>query len=76
MFQINDDLSIYVTRGDIVFLSVTADNDGEPYMFRAGDVVRIKVYGKKDAASIALQKDFPVTEDGETVEIFLDENDT
>ena len=76
MFQLNDDLSIYVTRGDVVFLSVTADNDGEPYQFKAGDVVRFKVYGKKDAGSVVLQKDFPVTEDGETVELFLDENDT
>lgn len=76
MFQINDDLSIYATRGDIVFFSVTADNDGEPYVFQAGDIVRIKVFGKKDAGSVVLQKDFPVTEETETVELFLDENDT
>lgn len=76
MFQINDDKSIYVTRGDIVFLSVTADNEGEAYTFQPGDIVRFKVYGKKDAESVALQKDFPVTEETDTVEIFLDENDT
>lgn len=76
MFQVNEDNSIYVTRGDIVFLSVTADKDGEEYTFQPGDIVRIKVYGKKDVESIVLQKDFPVTEETSEVEVFLDENDT
>ena len=73
MFTINDDLSINVTRGDILFFTVTADDDGKNYMFRPGDVVRIKVYGKKDAEAVVLQKDFPVFEATEEVEIFLSE---
>lgn len=76
MFQLNDDSSIYATRGDIVFFSVSAEDDGKPYKFQAGDVVRIKVYGKKDAENVVLQKDFPVTEVTENVEIFLTEEDT
>lgn len=76
MFTLNDDLSIYATRGDIVFFSVSAEDDGKPYKFQAGDVVRIKVYGKKDAESVVLQKDFPVTDITENVEIFLSEEDT
>ena len=76
MFVLNDDLSIYATRGDIVFFSVCADEDGVPHTFKAGDVVRIKVYGKKDAENVILQKDFPVTESTESVEIFLSEEDT
>lgn len=76
MFTLNDDLSIYATRGDIVFFSVTAEDDGKPYKFQAGDVVRIKVYGKKDAETVVLQKDFPVVEVTEEVEIFLDKEDT
>jgi len=76
MFVLNDDLSIYATRGDIVFFSVSANEDGEPYSFKAGDVVRIKVYGKKDAESVVLQKDFPIIEDTQEVEIFLTEEDT
>ena len=76
MFIVNDDNSIYVTRGDIVFFSVTAEDGGKPYKFQAGDVVRIKVYGKKDAESVVLQKDFPVTKITESVEIFLSEQDT
>lgn len=76
MFTVNDDLSIYATRGDIVFFSVSAEDDGKPYKFQAGDVVRIKVYGKKDAENVVLQKDFPVVDVAEKVEIFLSEEDT
>ena len=76
MFTLNDDLSIYATRGDIVFFSVSADNDGVPYVFQPGDVVRIKVYGKKNAENVVLQKDFPVIEETENVAIFLAEEDT
>ena len=76
MFVLNDDLSIYATRGDIVFFSVSAQEDGVPYKFQAGDVVRIKVFGKKDAEAVVLQKDFPITEETEKVEIFLSEEDT
>ena len=76
MFVINEDNSIYATRGDIVFFSVSADDDGTPHKFQAGDVVRIKIYGKKDAETVVLQKDFPVTEVCEEVEIFLGEEDT
>lgn len=76
MFVINEDNSIYATRGDIVFFSVSADDDGAPYHFQAGDVVRFKVYGKKDAENVVLQKDFPVTDVCEEVEIYLTEEDT
>lgn len=76
MFVVNEDNSIYATRGDIVFLTVTAEDDGKAYYFQPGDVLRIKVYGKKDAEKVVLQKDFPVTEETEKVEIFLTEEDT
>lgn len=76
MFQINEDNSIYVTRGDAGFFDVTADNNGERYIFKAGDLVRIKVFEKKKAENVVLQKDFPVTRDSESVTIFLEEKDT
>jgi hypothetical protein len=76
MFTVNEDLSIYATRGDTVFFNVTAEEDGVPYVFQSGDVVRIKIYGKKDAETVVLQKDFPVTSDTEWVEILLTEEDT
>lgn len=76
MFVLNDDLSIYVTRGDIVFFDVGAEDAGQAYTFKAGDVVRLKVYGKKAADNVVLQKDFPVTKARQTVSIFLGEEDT
>lgn len=77
MFIINDDNSIYVNRGDILFFSVSAnDEDGTQHVFNQGDVLRIKVYGKKDAETVYLEKDFPVTEDTEEVAIYLSKEDT
>lgn len=76
MFVVNEDNSIYATRGDTVFFGVTMEEDGVPQMFHAGDVVRIKIYGKKAAENVALEKDFPVTDDAERVEIYLTEEDT
>lgn len=76
MFQVNDDLSIYVTRGDVVYLKVSADNGGKPYTFEAGEVVRLKIYGKKNADNVVLQKDFPVVHTTQGVEIILTEADT
>lgn len=76
MFTINDDNSIYLTRGDVAAFSVTCEDDGKSYVFQPGDVVRIKVFGKKDAENVVLQKDFPVVTATEEVEVFLSEDDT
>lgn len=76
MLQINDDLSIYVTRGDAVAFTVTAENNGVGYVFGPGEIVRLKVFNKKDCSSIVLQKDFEVTEETERVEIMLTEQET
>lgn len=76
MFVINDDLSIYCTRGDAVVFSVGANVGETAYTFKVGDVVRFKVFGKKDCADVVLQKDVTVaTETGE-VEIALDGDET
>lgn len=76
MFTLNDDLSIYATRGDIVFFTVSANENGQPYSFKAGDLVRIKIFGKKNADNVVLQKYFPVNEDTQEVEILLTKEDT
>lgn len=76
MFKVHEDNSIYATRGDIVFFSVTAEDSGVPYHFQPGDVVRITIYGKKDAENVVLQKDFPVSVASESVSIYLDKEDT
>lgn len=76
MFKINDDLSVYVTRGDVCIISVKATKDGEPYTFEAGDTVRINVFAKKGCGSVALSKDVPVLAPTDTVDVYLGENDT
>lgn len=76
MFEIDDDMTIYITRGDVAFFSVTAEDNGERYKFQPGDVVRIKVTQKKNCENVAFQKDFPVLEETETVEILLTEEET
>lgn len=76
MFQVNEDLSIYVTRGDRVTISVSTDRNGKLYTFQVGDVLRIKIFGKKDAKNVVLYKDFPVTAVTSSVDITLDEQDT
>lgn len=76
MFVLNDDLSIYATRGDIVFFTVSAQQNGKTYTFKAGDLIRFKVYGKKNAKNVVLQEDFRITADATEVEIMLDETKT
>ena len=75
MFNI-EDMSISATRGDIVFFSVGAVEDGAPHVFKMGDVITIKIYGKNNAKDVVLRKDFMVTEETETVDIFLSKEDT
>jgi hypothetical protein len=76
MYQINEDNSIYVTRGDIVAFGVTADDNGVPYRFKSSDTLRINVFAKKDCSDVVLSKDFHATEGAATVEVSLDGDDT
>lgn len=76
MFTINDDLSIYATRGDTVFFTVTAEENGTPYFFEAGDVLRMKIFQKKNANNVVLEKSFPVTAKTDRFIILLTEEDT
>jgi hypothetical protein len=71
MFKINSDLSIYATRGDMITFSVSADSGSAAYQFKEGDIVRIKVFEKKECHCVVLQKDFPTTEGSEKVDILL-----
>ena len=77
MFTLNDDLSIYLTRGDMAAFGVSAlDENGENHKFQVGDVVRFTVYGKNSADTIYLQNDYPVTEETEEVQVYLTKEDT
>ena len=71
MFLINEDKSIYVTRGDAVFFTVSAEDNGEKYVFQIGDVLRVKVTDKKDCDEVVLQKDFVVQGATENMDIIL-----
>ena len=78
MFKIVDD-TIHLTRGDIATIEVSTLDEAtkEPYKFKAGDVVRFKVFEKKDHSNVVLQKDVMLQE-GETtvVDVSLDSKDT
>jgi parallel beta-helix repeat protein len=76
MVVVNDDLSIYVTRGDIASFPVQDVRTGRPRKFYVGEVVRIKVFEKKSCENVVLQKDFAVEEITETVMINLTAADT
>lgn len=77
MFVINEDKSIYITRGDVAFFTLSTETEsGEAYKFQAGDVVRFKVFEKKACENVVLSKDFGIETETEEVEIYLEENDT
>lgn len=69
MFVQNDDLSIYVTRGDECDITFT-------HAFKKGDVVRFKVTKKKDCGTVMLQRDFNVTTNGDMFTIHLEGDET
>lgn len=77
MFKINEDKSIYLTRGDIADIKVSATKpDGEQYTFLVGDVVRFKVFKRRDCGCVEIQKDTVVTEETQEVIIYLEKKDT
>ena len=77
MFEINDDLSIHITRGDVGVIEVSSrKNDTEMYTFEPGDVVRFRVYPRKDHGNVVLAKTIVVEEATEVVPINLYRTDT
>ena len=76
MFYISDDLTINITRGDSAVLSVSATISDTSYEFKPDDVIRLKVFARKDCTDVVLQKDITVTEATSDVEIALTSEDT
>lgn len=76
MFVIDSDLTIHITRGDIAVISVSATANDAAFEFSQGDIVRLKVFEKKNCANVVLQKDVEVTETTTTVGIILEKADT
>ena len=77
MFTINDDKSIYLTRGDIAVIEVEASStNDEPYTFKVGDIVRFSVFEKGSYDQIVIKKDVSVEKESLTVDISLYKEDT
>lgn len=77
MFVITENKSICLTRGDVAVIEVNArKNESELYTFAPGDVVRFKVFAKKQCDKIALVVDTVVSEETTSVDILLDSNHT
>lgn len=76
MFVISDDMTISITRGDAAVFSVTANIGDASYQFKPGDVVRFKVFEKKDCEDVVLKKDINITTATNAVEILLESEDT
>lgn len=76
MFHVEEDMTICLTRGDVAFLTVKADNRGTPFKFQPGDVIRIKVFERKACENVVLEKDFTITTETEAAHIYLTKEDT
>lgn len=78
MFKIDLDKTIRITRGDIAMFEISVDNkdSAEPYVFKDGDIVRFKVYEKKDFGNALLIKDTVVSGETTVVAIHLESEDT
>ena len=78
MFNINKETKqIELTRGNVATIGVTATNDDETdYIFVVGDIVRFKVFEKKDCDKVVLQKDVEVKEQTSIVNVELTSEET
>ena len=77
MLAIRDDNSIYLTRGDIASIQITALNSsGEEYLFKVGDIIRFSIYEKGRFDNLVLRKDAEVTTETIFVNINLSGSDT
>lgn len=77
MFRIDGDCTIHITRGDIGVIEVTANApDGEQHIFMPSDVVRLRVYVRKQHDNVVLVKDVRVGSETRTVDIALESADT
>lgn len=77
MFKINDDKSIHLTRGDMANITVSAKlKDGTLYTFQPGDIVRIKIFKRRDCGCIEIQKDTLVEEETTEVNLHLEGTET
>lgn len=78
MFKIdNKTKQISITRGDVALINFsTLNGDGSEYVFQANDVVRFKVFERKESKMVHLIKDFKAIENQTSIEISLTSEDT
>ncbi len=76
MFKIDEDMTINVTRGDCGTIDVSATVDGAVYVFLPGDILRLKVFEKKNCENVVLKKDFGIDVNATTVTLTLTGRDT
>ena len=76
MFYIEADNTIHLTRGDVANLVVSASSEDKDYEFQMGDVVRFKVFKKRDCGCVELQKDVVVSATTKKIDIYLNGEDT
>ena len=77
MFTVLSDKTICLTRGDVANIIVAAKlQDSGLYTFAEGDVVRFRVFKRRDCNCVVLQKDVRVTEATESVMVRLTKADT
>lgn len=77
MFVINEDLSIYLTRGDVANIIVDlADLSGESQVFSDGDIVRFLVFEKNNVSNIVIHKEVSAVNGESSVTISLTTEDS
>lgn len=77
MFIVDTSKTIHITRGDIGAIEVSAnETEDELYVFQPGDIVRLRVYIRKQHANVVLMKDVRVESETSVVDIGLESADT
>ena len=77
MFRILEDKTICLTRGDVANIEVSAKlQDKTAYTFKNGDVVRFRVYKRRECGCTMIKKDVSVEAPTETVTVRLTKSDT
>lgn len=77
MLVILSDKTICLTRGDVASIIVSANlQDGSLYTFKTGDVVRFRVFKKRDYTREVLRKEVTVADPAASVTISLTKADT
>jgi hypothetical protein len=76
MIIVNEDNSIYVTRGDDVSFGVSVTIDEAPVVFQKGEKLHFKVYEKKNCDNVVIDKTITITEAIDSVQIRLTDEET